>query len=253
MRLLGGRRAQSGWMEHCAVLSLVAAAAAAVQLSPMAYEENQYLVIRTAIVSMPLAVSACCMAVSWAYGRSKVFGRSFLVLGMAYAVVFAGEALYYFHLDPSGTQDTWAVVADAFFLASYPLLITHVAINVSYFVGRVGRWRALPAAVAGPVVAGYVLSVGADTAGMWMGAAAVAGSSALLESAVLAFAVFRHTAMSTPWTLLLAGIALGTVGDILYNHVYALDSYGFGDASTGLWLASYMVVAYALYAHYRSV
>lgn len=251
MRLLGSRREQSGWMGHCVVLSLVAAVVAAVQLSPMRYEEDPYLAIRTAIVSMPLAVSACCMVVSWAYGGSKVFGRSFLMLGTAYAAVFAGEALYYFHLDPSGTQDAWAVVADALFLASYPLLMIHVAINVSYFVGRVGRWRALPVAAAGPVVAGYVLSVGADTAGVWMGAVAVAGSSALLGSAALA--AFRHTAMSPPWTLLLAGIALGTVGDILYNHAYALDLYGFGDASTDLWLASYMVVAYALYTHYRSV
>ena len=253
MRLLGGRRVQSAWMGHCMVLSLVAAAAAAVQLSPMAYGEDPYLAIRTAIVSMPLAVSACCMAVSWLYGGSRVFGRSFLVLGVAYAAVFAGEALYYFHLDPSGTQDAWVVVADTLFLASYPLLILHVAIIVSYFVGRVGRWKTLPAAVAGPVVAGYVLSVGADAAGVWVGAAAVAGSSALLGSAALAFAAFRHTAMSPPWTLLLAGIALGTVGDILYNHAYVLDSYGFGDASTGLWLASNMVVIYALYAHYRSV
>lgn len=253
MRLLGGRQTQSSWIGHCTVLSLVAAAIAAVQLSPTVYEGDPYLVIRTAIVSMPLAVSVCCMVVSQAYGGSRVFGRSFLVLGMAYAVVFAGEALYYFHLDPSGTQDAWTVVADALFLASYPLLMIHVAINVSYFVGRVGRWRALPVAVAAPAVAGYVISVGTDTAGVWMGAAAVAGSSALLGSAALAFAAFRHTAMSPPWTLLLAGIALGTVGDILYNHAYALDSYGFGDMSTGLWLASYMVVAYALYTHYRSV
>ena len=253
MRLLGGRRVQSGWMGHCVVISLVAATATAVQLSPVVYEEDPYLTIRTAIVAMPLAVSACCMAVSWLYGGSRVFGRSFLVLGMAYAATFAGEAFYYFHLDPSGTQDAWVVVADALFLASYPLLILHVAINVSYFVGRVGRWRALPAAVAGPVVVGYVLSVGAYTADVWMSVAAVAGSAALLGSAAVAFAAFRHTAMSWPWTLLLAGIALGTIGDILYHHAYVLDSYGFGDVSAGLWFASGMVVIYALYAHYRSV
>lgn len=253
MRLLRGRRMLSGGAECCAVLCMVGAAAVGIQLSPGVQGGESYLLARTAIMAAPLAVSACCVAAFRAYGGSRVFGRSFLLLGAGYGAVFAGEALYYFHLDPTDTQDIWEGVAEALFLAAYPLFAAHVIVNLSYFTGRVGRRGLLPTAASAVAAAGYAGWVGIDTAGAWTGVVAVAGSFALLGVVVLAFAAFRRTALSSPWGLLLAGVSLGTVGDILYRYADATNSYWFGDPSTGFWLASYMVVAYALYRHYVSI
>ncbi|MBI1657612.1 MAG: hypothetical protein IS632_02400 [Thaumarchaeota archaeon] len=52
--------------------------------------------------------------------------------------------------------------------------------------------------------------------------------------------------------LLLAGILLGTVVDMAYRHAHTLGKYGFEDPSAGLWVASCMVVIYALYRHCRT-
>ena len=253
MRLLDVQKLLAAGPERYAVLSLIVVAVTAIQISPWIYESDPYIVIRTSILIMPLAVSVCCLMVFWAYGRSRIFGRSFFVLGAAYISVFVGEALYYFYLDPSRTQDIWTAVAEALFLVAYPLSIAHIAINVSYFVSRVGHWRVLPIVVPAITTIGYVVWVGTDITHEWMNIASVVGSSALLGYAVLAFILFRSTALSSFWMLLLGGISAGTAGDIVYRYAHALDSYVFDDPSTGLWLASNMVVAYALYRHHRSV
>ena len=251
-RVFGLLRAPPDLAEYCLALSAVAVAALAVQTSPAFLEGDSYAVIRASIVAMPAAAAACCMAVWRTYNGSRVFGRSFLALGAAYTAVFAGEALYYFHLDPSGAHDGWEGVAEALFLTSYPLFVIHVLINTRYFAGRMGRRMVVPAG-ASAAVAGYVAWVGLAAPQVWAGALHVAASVALLGYAALAFITFRHTALHAPWTLLLSGITLGTAGDIMYRHAYALELYAFGDPSTGLWVASCMVVIYALYRHYRAV
>ena len=240
----------SGRAEYWVVPAAIAAAAVSVQLSfhiPVEGGEP-YAVIRAAIVVLPLAASVCCFAVALKYDVSRIFGRSFLVLGVAYAAVFIGEAAYYFYLDPAGMPDHAAV--EALFLVSYPLFVLHVLINVSYFVQKVGVWWLLPCTVTLAVTVLYVLWTGAHPP--YLDVLTVACSSALLGLAALAFVLFRGTALSKPWLVLLAGILLGTVGDVAYRHAHALGKYSFEDPSAGLWVASGMVVIYALYRHCRT-
>ena len=244
------REILSGRAEYWVVPAAIAAAAVSLQLSFRIPVEGgePYAVIRAAILVLPLAASVCCLAVALKYDVSRIFGRSFLVLGVAYASVFAGEAAYYFYLDPAGIPDHAAV--EMLFLASYPLFVLHVLINVSYFVRKVGRWWLLPCTVTLAVTVLYVLWTGAHPP--YLDVLTVACSSALLGLVSLAFVLFRGTALSKPWLMLLAGILLGTVGDVAYRHAHTLGKYGFEDPSAGLWVASYMVVIYALYRHCRT-
>ena len=243
-------RALTERIEYWVVPATIAAAAASVQLSfrmPMEGGEP-YAVIRAAILVLPLATSACCLAAALKYDVSRIFGRSFLVLCVAYAAVFSGEAAYYFYLDPAGIPEHTAV--EALFLASYPLFGLHILINVSYFVREVGRWWLLPCTVTLAVTLSYVLWTGVHPP--YLDVLMVACSSALLGLAALAFVLFRGTALYKPWLLLLAGILLGTIGDAAYRHAHVLGEYGFEDPSAGLWVASNMVVIYALYRHCKT-
>ena len=236
--------------EYWAVPAVIAAAAVSLQMSFRIPVEGgePYAVIRAAILVLPLAASVCCLAAALKYNVSRIFGRSFLVLCVAYAAVFAGEAAYYFYLDPAGIPDHAAV--ETLFLASYPLFVLHVLINVSYFVRKVGGWWLLPCTVTLVGTVLYVLWTGAHPP--YLDVLTVACSSALLGLVALAFVLFRGTALSKPWLLLLAGILLGTVGDVAYRHAHTLGKYGFEDPSAGLWVASCMMVIYALYRHCRA-
>ena len=247
-----GRQTISDIRECCAVLLLIGSAAALVQLSP-ALSNGSHVIIQTAIVAPPAVVAICCIAMVCVYRGSRVFGRSFLLLGLAYSAVFAGEALYFFHLDPLSVQGMGVIIAEVLFLTSYPLFASHVAVNMRYIVGPIGRWVLLPVALSAAVVTGYTAMVGLTASDLYLNAAFVAISSALLGYTAVAFVMFRKTALSSPWTLLLIGITLGTIGDIMYRYAYSVGQYDFGDPSTGLWATSYMVVVYALYRHYRSM
>lgn len=239
-------------LQYCLVLCTIATISILIQVSPIVYDAGQYVVIRTAIMVIPLAVAACCMLLYVRYGGSRIFSRSFLMLGIGNLAVFVGEALYYFYLDPTGTLDVWSEVAEALFFASYLFFISHITINVGYFSGRVWPGLLLTTTVSILFAAGFFVWVGADDADLWS-LASVVGSVTLGIWAAFAFGVFRQTILSAPWALLTLGILLGSVGDIVYRHSYMLGLYDFESMSTSLWLTSNMVIMYGLYRHCRSI
>ena len=81
----------------------------------------------------------------------------------------------------------------------------------------------------------------------------VTASSIVLGLATVAFTLFRQTALYSAWFVLLIGIAIGTFGDILYNYAATLGVYSYGDFSNVLWIASPLIMVYALYKHQKSI
>lgn len=236
--------------EYWAIPAAIAAAAASLQLSFAIPLEGggSYEVMRASILVMPMIASGCCFVVALRYEISRIFGRSFLMLGAAYAVVSVGEAIYYFYLDPAGIPEH--IVTEVLFLAAYPLFVAHVLINITYFVQNIGRWWLLPCGVVLAIAPAYAFWTGMYFP--YIDILTVVCSSALLGLVALAFVMFYGTALSRPWLLLLTGIFVGTIGDVLYRHAHVLGEYGFENPSTGLWAASHMLVIYALYRHCKT-
>ena len=216
------------------------------------------MMIRLSIVLAPLPVAAFCLVTARHYGNSRVFGRSFLVLGASYAAVFAGEVIFFHFVDAHGLAQ-FARVGEALFLCAYALLVIHITINVRYFAdGFTVRQKWMLALVPALIVLAYsamfLHNVNYAPAGLfYYNLAFVGASSVVLALTLLAFSVFVGTAMTPAWRALLAGIAVGTVGDLAYNYAYTLDAYEFGDVSGPLWNASHAIVIYALYLHRRSI
>ena len=84
--------------------------------------------------------------------------------------------------------------------------------------------------------------------GVYMGTAYVAASTLTFAYALLAARVFRHSLLGAPWGLLLLGIGLNWVADM---HYYYSSIYYFDRTNPvhGIWLASTMIICYALYKH----
>ncbi|MBI1662422.1 MAG: hypothetical protein IS860_02795 [Nitrosopumilus sp.] len=49
------------------------------------------------------------------------------------------------------------------------------------------------------------------------------------------------------------GILFSTAGDVLYRYTDTISSYDYSDPTTSLWLASSMIMIYALYKHQKSI
>lgn len=220
--------------------------------------DGSNMMIRLSIVLAPLPVAAFCLVTALHYGNSRVFGRSFLVLGASYAAVFAGEVIFFHFVDAHGLAQ-FTRAGEALFLGAYVLLAVHVTINVRYFAGGFTvrqKWilALVPVLIVLAYSAMFLYNVDHAPAGPFYYNLVFAGaSSAVLALTLVAFSVFVGTAMTPAWRALLAGIAVGTVGDLAYNYAYTLDAYEFGDVSGPLWNASHAIVIYALYLHRRSI
>ena len=215
------------------------------------------IVTRTTLVFSPLAVSISCFIISKMYGMSKVFGRSYFLLGGGFLFVFAGELIYFQYVDTS-LYEEYSTIGDFFFLASYPLKVAHIFINIRYFVDRFTNFQKFVSSVIpATIILGYsviVFSVPLDDVGeFFYSLIFVIASSIVLALTLVAFTLFRQTVLMSAWFVLLVGIAIGTVGDVLYNYSYTLGIYSFGSILHTLWIVSSLIMIYALYEHRRSL
>ena len=218
---------------------------------------ESYLITSTAITIFPLGVAISCFIISNIYGGSKIFGKSYFILGFSYVLFFLGEALYFFYFDPFDTYE-YSIIAEIFFMISMPLILTHIVINIGYFVEKLERLqKVLLLIIPLIIIFGYTLIFTTSNAEIpnefYFHLIFVIESSIVLAFTVVAFTLFRTTVLFAPWFLLLIGILFSTAGDVLYRYTDTISSYDYSDPTTSLWLASSMIMIYALYKHQKSI
>jgi len=212
---------------------------------------------RTAIVLTPLGVSVSCFFISKNYGHSKVFGKSYFLLGVGFFSTFLGELVFFYYVDFL-LYEQYSILGDILIFATYPFMMAHIIINVRYFVEKLeNTQKLLLIGLPAVIILGYSLVLAnipfADTGEFYYYLPFVSASSIVLGLATVAFTLFRETALISAWFVLLIGIAIGTIGDILYNYAATLGVYSFGDFSNVLWVASPLIMIYALYRHQKSI
>ena len=191
------------------------------------------------------------------YNGSKVFGKSYLILGISYMLFFLGEALYFFYFEPFDTFE-YTMVSEVFFMASTPLILVHIIINMRYFVEKLERsQKLLLVIIPTMIIFGYSLIFTANsfeiTTDFYFNLIFVIKTSIVLGFTIVAFTLFRQTVLLAPWFLLLIGILFSTAGDVMYRYTDTISSYDYSDTTTSLWLASSMIMIYALYKHQKSI
>ena len=212
---------------------------------------------RIAIVITPLAVTVSCFFISKNYGHSKVFGKSYFLLGVGFFSTFLGELVFFYFVDFL-LYEQYSILGDILIFAAYPFMMAHIIINVRYFVEKLeNTQKLLLVGLPAVIILGYSLVLAnfplADTGEFYYYLTFVSASSIVLGLATVAFTLFRQTALISAWFVLLIGITIGTIGDILYNYAATLGVYSFGDFSNVLWVASPLIMIYALYRHQKSI
>lgn len=86
--------------------------------------DELYLGIGVLLVTMSLAVSVSCFIVSKIYGYSRIFGMSYLILGIGYFFSFLGELSFVYYVDILN-QDSSLIIGEISFLILYVLILTH--------------------------------------------------------------------------------------------------------------------------------
>ena len=215
------------------------------------------LLILIAIVVSPLILSVSCFIISKMYGNSKVFGKSYFLLGVGFFSTFVGEIIYFYYVDFLHYEQ-YSILGDIFIFFTYPFMMAHIVINVRYFVEKLENFqKILLIGIPVIVILGYSLVVtnvsGEDDEEFYYSLIFVSASSIVLGLATIAFTLFRQTALISAWFALLLGIIIGTIGDILYNYAFTLGIFSFSEFSYVFWIASNSIIIYALYKHQKLI
>jgi len=208
-------------------------------------------------LSSQIIAGIAALIVSKKYHGSKVFGRSFLSLAAAFFSLAIGETIYnvslfVFNVDP------FPSVADIFFFLLYPFTLVHLIINIKFF--RIKNNLKDISLIIGLVLSIILLysflafdAIGEFNIDFFYGLIFISGASLITSIGVYAAIRVRKIPLGKSWILLVAGILLGTIGDVWYQYLEILGGYGTAHVVNLLWYASYLVIIYSLYKHYKII
>ena len=208
------------------------------------------------IFVLPLSASIASFVVSKRYGKSKVFGRSYFLLGCGFFATFAGEFLYFLY----GTtlEESTLDLFDNLFLVSFACTAAHMVINIRYFTEKFEVYqKAMLVFLPVFIVAAYSYLVYLNSLaldyGFFFNLVFVCAAAINLGLVIVGFSLFRHTVLFSAWFLLLVGFFIGTLGDLEYRYYNTFGADFLGNNSTVFWLTSFMILVYALYKHQKSM
>ncbi len=233
-------------------------------LSIVPESENEKIDLIISIVSFvnPLAASIASFTIWTRYRGTKVFGRAYFSLGMAYLMVFAAELTYLVY-DILLNLDPYPSIADVFFFALYPFTMIHILLNIKFFKSKVFQnernWLFI---IPIPIIVIYVASsvylfevegIEYSSFDFFYGILFTSGSAVTLAFAILGVKIFREGIMGTVWLLLVIGILTNTIGDVWYYHLEIFEQYDLLHPVNVFWYFSYWLIVYALYKHKKTI
>jgi len=210
------------------------------------------------------------------YWGSEVFGKAYLSFAIAYTCYSIGWNLFWVYEIYYQIENPYPYYPDIFFFAYYPLIIYHIRKNFKYFKPNLTTNQKLIIVII-PILTssayaffGFVpvqqegglasLKIGAIPdydqtfyKEYLTGLAFITATSLTFSSAIVATQIFHKTAIGAAWGLLLLGIILNTTADIYYYLFELFGDYERANPVTGIWLASTVVICYALYKHKKEL
>ena len=217
-------------------------------------EQIEFSIIAVSLSSQIITGIAALM-VARKYRGTRVFGRAYLSLAIAFFSVAVGESIYnvelfVFDLDP------FPSIADIFFFLLYPFALAHLIINVKFFKIK-NNLNSLSWVIAVTLLLIVVYSFLAfDALGefnfeFFYGLIFIIGASLITSFGFYGAVAVRKIPLGRAWILLVSGILLGTIGDIWYQYLEILEGYDTSHIVNLFWYASYLVIIYSLYKHYK--
>jgi len=215
----------------------------------------------TAIIGVSLAsqiiTGGVALVVSRKYRGTRVFGRAYVSLAIAFFSVAIGEIIYNVYLFVFDI-DPFPSIADVFFFLLYPFTLFHLLINIKFFKVETNvKSISWVSAVALSIVLayGYIAydAIGEFDIDFFYGLIFISGASIITSVAIYGVIVVRKIPLGRAWILLVGGILLGTLGDVWYHYLEILGNYDTSHPVNLLWYSSYFVIIYSLYKHYKII
>ncbi|MGY5148177.1 MAG: histidine kinase [Candidatus Nitrosopumilus sp. bin_7KS] len=222
-------------------------------------EENSDSIASIFSFLNPLIVSIIGFFIAIRYRKSLIFGKSYIALAIGYLGIFLGEITYMIY-DIVFNIEPFPSIADVFFFIQYPLILTHLILNIKFFTPKISTKIKLWVIIM-PIVVLTAYSMISITEAeisifefdFYYGAVFVYFSSLTLSFAIVGAIIFKEGVIGKAWFLLVMGILFNTIGDTWYYNLELFDSYDLLHPVNMFWYAGYWLVMYALVKHKKTL
>jgi len=222
-------------------------------------EENSDSIASVFSFLNPLIVAIIGFSIAIRYRKSLIFGKSYTALAIGYLGIFLGEVTYMIY-DIVFNIEPYPSIADVFFFMSYPLLLTHLILNIKFFTPKISNKAKLWVIIMPiAVLTGYSIvsttqaDIGIFEFDFYYGAFFVYFSTLTLSFAVLGAIIFKEGVIGKAWFLLVIGILFNTMGDTWYYNLELFGAYDLLHPVNMFWYAGYWLVMYALVKHKKTI
>jgi hypothetical protein len=204
---------------------------------------------------IPAAFVTGCVSitVAKAHGTSK-FAVAFYSLAVGYFCASIGEILYYYF--DLVNMDPFPSIADVFFFIIYPTTMIHLIINIRFYqVKSTLKSKIAMIFFASTIILLYVYfsyeSFQSLNVEFFYGLIFVSGAACIASVGLYGAIVVRKIPLGRSWFLLVTGIVIGTLADVWYYVLEFMHTYTLNHIVIEFWLASYLIIIYSLYKHYK--
>jgi len=226
-------------------------------LNSLENETQTEISIIAVSLSGQIIAGSAALIVARKYRGTKVFGRAYISLAVAFFSVAIGEivynvSLFVFEIDP------FPSIADVFFFLLYPFSLAHLLINIKFFKVKTSfksiSWITALTLSTVLVYAYFAFDVIGDfNIDFFYGLFFIIGASLITSVGIYGGITVRKIPLGRSWILLIGGILLGTLGDVWYQYLEILGEYDTDHVVNLFWYASYLVIIYSLYKHYKII
>lgn len=207
------------------------------------------------LLLLPASFFPGCLSILIAkkHGTSK-FAISFYVLSVGFFCSSAAEILYFvFNFT---NVDPFPSIADVFFFGIYPFTMVHLIININFYQNESTlRSKIGIILLTLLIISIYVYfafySSELDNIDFYYGLIFVSGAACITSVGLYGAFVVRKIPLGRSWFLLVTGILIGTVADVWYYALELINVYTPDHIINLFWYASYLIIFYSLYKHYK--
>lgn len=199
---------------------------------------------------------------AYSYSVENVHGKAMAALAYGMSFFFIGEFLF-FMLHYVLNKDPFPSVADIFYLAAYPLLFLGFMIEIKYSKPKLKGYNKFALLLMVLLSLGLAVAVGyfgiykAYDASLSTAANVIAMSYGVVDLIILIPSLYvlrlaleyKGGKLYNSWMLIFLGLLLTLIGDILfalYNPQYVDNKWPYVLIDL-IWVASYLLFAYAFY------
>jgi len=219
------------------------------------YKNEEFSDIDFVYLSLPLLCAVFSFWVAKHANFSDVFGKAYVSLSIAFIFLFCAEFTYVIVYEIILQQDPYPSFADIFYLLFYPFAIYHITKTINHFLDIQVRHYIIIAGIVSLITITYFgLSFDGVVDDVFLlGIVSVFASSLVFSLSIVAFLAFQKGEMGKVWFILSLGIFLHIFANVWYYYLEMFEAYSGTHIVNTLWVASWIVICYALILHKKMI